>query len=234
VVRFASVFALAALLAACGEVITPTASSNPVSPTDAATMTPSETAFKIQTVEPTSAPGRAPINTHTGETRPPEEPISTPGPADTGVNMFQSQAFRFTGGTQRIPPRYTCDGIDVSPPLEWTVPGVEAVSEFAIVVTDPDAGGFAHWVVARIPGTDTGLDEGAGDPKAGNGLLQGQNSFGSTGYRGPCPPAGATHRYRFALYGFITVPDLRDTPTAEDVTQAGGAPIVEFDALYGH
>jgi Raf kinase inhibitor-like YbhB/YbcL family protein len=122
----------------------------------------------------------------------------------------------------------------VSPPLEWHVDGTAEVSEFAIVLADPDAGGFVHWVVARIPGSDTGLDEGAGDPDAGNGLLQGKNGFGSTGYRGPCPPAGTTHHYSFALYAFGAAPDLSDSPTADEVTRAGGSPAVTLDAVYGH
>ncbi len=122
----------------------------------------------------------------------------------------------------------------MSPPLEWSVPGAEDTSEFAIVVSDPDARDFTHWVVARIPGTETGLDEGAGDPNAGNGLLQGKNSFGSSGWRGPCPPAGTTHHYHFALYSFATAPDLSDEPTADEVRRVGGAPVAEFEALYGH
>jgi Raf kinase inhibitor-like YbhB/YbcL family protein len=122
----------------------------------------------------------------------------------------------------------------VSPPLEWSVPGADAISEFAVVVSDPDARGFTHWVVARIPGTATGLDEDAGDPNAGNGLLQGKNSFGGVGYRGPCPPAGTTHHYDFALYSFATPPDFSDAPTADEVRRAGGSPAVGFQALYGH
>ena len=110
----------------------------------------------------------------------------------------------------------------------------DEVSEFAIVVTDPDAHDFAHWVVARIPAADTGLDEDAGNPDAGNGLLQGKNSFSSIGYRGPCPPAGTTHRYHFALYAFATAPDLSDAPTADEVDHAGGTVATEFDAPYGH
>jgi Raf kinase inhibitor-like YbhB/YbcL family protein len=144
--------------------------------------------------------------------------------------VLQSPAFRGT----RIPPKYTCDGNDVSPPLEWRLAGTDEVSEFAIVVTDPDARDFVHWVVARIPGTDTSLPEGAGDPDAGNGLLQGKNSFGSTGYRGPCPPAGTTHHYHFALYSFAAAPDLSDSPTADEVTRAGGSPAVTLDAIFGH
>lgn len=92
-----------------------------------------------------------------------------------------------------IPPRHTCDGDDVSPPLRWTdVP--DAVAAFVLVVRDPDAGGFVHWVLTDIPGDARELPEGAGD---GIGM-PGANDFGRTGWAGPCPPSGE-HRYVFQL-----------------------------------
>ncbi len=135
------------------------------------------------------------------------------------------------GTIATIPRRFTCDGQNVSPPLQWSVPAGAAT--FAIVVSDPDARGFIHWVVAGIPGGVTGLPEGAGDPGAGDGLVQGRNDFGKLGYGGPCPPSG-THRYVFTLYSFIVAPDLSATPTADEVRRAakGGATSVSFTALY--
>ncbi len=62
-----------------------------------------------------------------------------------------------------IPGVYTCDGDDVSPPLEWS--GVPSdVAELAVVVEDPDAPGgtFVHWV---LWGLDAGLS-GLGAPVA--------------------------------------------------------------------
>ncbi|MCP8320328.1 MAG: hypothetical protein H3Z52_05235, partial [archaeon] len=49
---------------------------------------------------------------------------------------------------QFIPVKYTCQGQDVSPPLEWQGVPDETV-EFAIELFDPDApgGGFVHWVL---------------------------------------------------------------------------------------
>jgi phosphatidylethanolamine-binding protein (PEBP) family uncharacterized protein len=37
-----------------------------------------------------------------------------------------------------IPIRYTCEGEDVSPPLEWTDPPAGTES-FALIIDDPDA-----------------------------------------------------------------------------------------------
>jgi len=57
-----------------------------------------------------------------------------------------------------IPEKYTCDGMDVSPPLEWDpVPNAKS---YALIVEDPDAPGgtFIHWVMYNI--TTTHLPEG--------------------------------------------------------------------------
>jgi Raf kinase inhibitor-like YbhB/YbcL family protein len=95
-----------------------------------------------------------------------------------------------------IPPRHTCDGDDVSPPLRWTnVP--EGARSLALVVDDPDApsGVFTHWVAWDLDPAADGLDEGEPAPS------EGRNDFGSTGYRGPCPPPGhGRHRYVFRLF----------------------------------
>jgi len=96
-----------------------------------------------------------------------------------------------------IPERHTGDGEDVSPALEWSgVP--EGTKSFAVVVHDPDAplvDGFTHWVAYGIPADATGLGE------SGEGVTQGKNSFGNTGYSGPAPPPGhGTHHYYFWVY----------------------------------
>lgn len=115
----------------------------------------------------------------------------------------------FTDGGP-IPARYTCDGEDVSPPLTWDgVP--EGTQSFALIVTDPDAGGFVHLVLTNIPGDRRELAEGEGDAFGGAG----RNGFGQLGWGGPCPPSGE-HRYVFELLA-VSEP-LRVTP---DITPEG-------------
>ena len=74
--------------------------------------------------------------------------------------------------------------------------------EIALICDDPDAPGaepWVHWVLARIPAVAKGLPEGLADRPAG--LVDGRNSWGTTGYRGPFPPKGhGTHHYFFRLY----------------------------------
>jgi len=100
-----------------------------------------------------------------------------------------------------IPVKFTCQGKDVTPALEWTDPP-EGTKTLALVMDDPDAPGgtFTHWVVTGIPIDARGLPEGAGSAGRDPAPAQGVNSFGRAGYGGPCPPAGKPHRYFFRLY----------------------------------
>jgi len=114
-----------------------------------------------------------------------------------------------------IPAKYTCDGADVSPPLQISgVPG-EARS-LALVMDDPDAprGTFDHWVVWNIPPDTTVIPEGA-SPRG----VVGRNDFGKTAYGGPCPPSG-THTYRFKLYALDAMLELPAGSTKKDLEGA--------------
>ena len=104
---------------------------------------------------------------------------------------LHSEAFA-DGGV--IPARHTCDGEDVAPPLAWT-DAPDAAASFVLVVDDPDAGGFIHWLLTDIPGDARELPEGSGDAIG----MPGRNDFGRTGWGGPCPPSDE-HRYVFTLY----------------------------------
>lgn len=106
-----------------------------------------------------------------------------------------------------IPPKYTCQGENVSPPLKWSQPPA-GVKSYALIVEDPDAPDpeapktvWDHWVLYNIPAQRRELEEDYGDlPK---GSLQGLNSWDKIGYGGPCPPIGQ-HRYIFKLYALDT------------------------------
>lgn len=106
---------------------------------------------------------------------------------------------------QPIPTRFTEDGEDLSPALTWS--GVPATaSELALIMDDPDAPSaqpWVHWVIYRIPGATTALPEGIArreQPDTPPGAMQGNNSWGTIGYRGPAPPRGPVHHYHFRLY----------------------------------
>lgn len=119
------------------------------------------------------------------------------------VAAFGISSPSFSNG-QRIPVEHTCDGANVSPPLRWTAPP-RGTKSFALIVDDPDAPGgtWTHWTAWNIPAKARGLKRGAKPPR------EGRTSFGRVGYGGPCPPAGAPHRYVFKLYALRTTLALR-------------------------
>ena len=119
---------------------------------------------------------------------------------------FTSPAFK---AGQRIPTKYTGEGDDVSPPLDWgAVP--EGTKELAVICDDPDAPTpqpWVHWVIYKIPAAAKGLPEGL--PKTPRlkepaGAMPGRNSWPSgqtVAYRGPMPPPGhGVHHYYFRLF----------------------------------
>jgi Raf kinase inhibitor-like YbhB/YbcL family protein len=111
---------------------------------------------------------------------------------------LSSSAFR---DAQRIPPRFTCDGEDLSVPLRWSDAPAETRS-FVLLCDDPDApaGVWHHWAVYDIPPDRTELAEGIGRTGATSSLKQAINDFGRSGYGGPCPPRRhGPHHYRFHL-----------------------------------
>ena len=94
-----------------------------------------------------------------------------------------------------IPPKFTCNGGDSSPPLQIAeIPS--GAKSLALVVDDPDApsGLFTHWIVWNIAPQTNAIAEGSA-PQG----VQGTNDFGKSGYGGPCPPSG-THRYYFKIF----------------------------------
>jgi Raf kinase inhibitor-like YbhB/YbcL family protein len=124
---------------------------------------------------------------------------------------LRSEAFEDGG---EIPSRYTCDGDDVSPPLEWSG-APRGTQAFALIAHDPDAGGYIHWVLADIPGEATSVGEGRGDTMG----VAGRNDFGRAGWGGPCPPSGE-HRYVFNLYALSEPLRIAGTPPASAVLRA--------------
>jgi Raf kinase inhibitor-like YbhB/YbcL family protein len=119
-----------------------------------------------------------------------------------------------------IPELHSCDGADISPPLEWTGAPSETRS-FALVVEDPDApnGMWCHWLLYDLGARIQALPQGYKPGALGVG---GTNDFGKTGYGGPCPPRGhGAHRYFFRLSA-LKVDSLGLPPGAkrDDVVQA--------------
>jgi Raf kinase inhibitor-like YbhB/YbcL family protein len=138
-----------------------------------------------------------------------------------GVNtLINSDLFTLTSSAfapnGQIPVDYTCEGAGSSPPFTWAnVPS--GTVEVVLVITDPDAAGFIHWMVA-------GIDPNATDILAGTvpaGATQLVSSGGTPAYAPICPPAGPSHTYEFTLYALSAPSGL----TAASDTRAASAQV---------
>ena len=135
---------------------------------------------------------------------------------------LKSSAFQSNGN---IPREYTCEGEDLSPPLEWS--GAPAgTKSFALIVDDPDAPDpakpqrvYVHWVLFNIPANTTVLDENASRGKLPPGTVTGVNDWDNREWGGPCPPIGR-HRYFFKLYALDASLSGLTSPKKKDLENA--------------
>lgn len=149
--------------------------------------------------------------------------------------VLRSAAFT-EGGV--IPLKYTCEGDDIAPPLEWEgVP--ENTQSLVLIVDDPDAPDpeaptmtWVHWVVYNLPADVSGLPEGATANMLPVGTDQGVNDWHNQSYGGPCPPIGR-HRYFHKLYALDTVLKDMQVPTKGQVEAAMQGHIIAKAELVG-
>ena len=125
-----------------------------------------------------------------------------------------------------IPPKFTCDGTDISPSL--TIEDIPAETKcLALIVDDPDAPkrDWVHWLVWNIPVTHyIKQNEVHG--------IQGVNDFQRPFYSGPCPPSG-THRYFFKIYALDSLLDLSANATKSQLEKVMSEHIIGFGELIG-
>lgn len=141
---------------------------------------------------------------------------------------LESSAFKDEAS---IPKIYSCDGENISPPLQWRdVPS--NTKSLVLIVDDPDApaGVWDHWILYNLPATTTQLSENLKNLPAGT--LVGKNSHGEIKYNGPCPP-DREHRYFFKLYALDTVLNLPKGATSKEVEEAMAGHIVGTAELMG-
>jgi len=134
-----------------------------------------------------------------------------------------------------VPREHTCDGADRSPRLLWSG-APSGTRSFVLAVTDPDAPEppLTHWVAWDLPPQSGELEAGVPPgPTLPGGGRQGINGFGSLGYRGPCPPHGARHRYLFRVYALDTMLGLESGASRQAVEQAMDGHVLGRGELMG-
>ena len=122
-----------------------------------------------------------------------------------GVYAMKLSSSAFING-DKLPSVYTCDGKNISPPIQWQDAPANTKS-FALIYYDPDApnGTWTHWVLYNLPSTTNSLA--ANIKTLPPGTKTGMNSWPHAKYGAPCPPSGE-HRYIFHLYALDTILDL--------------------------
>lgn len=148
---------------------------------------------------------------------------------------LSSPAFTHNGP---IPARFTCEGDDVSPALEWheAPPGTES---FALILDDPDVPDPAHpqriwmhWVLYNIAADARALPQASRTSSLPAGTRPGLNDWKRTGYGGPCPPIGR-HRYFFKLYALDCLLPQVHEPTKAQLELAMEGHILETAETIG-
>ncbi|MEE8390731.1 MAG: YbhB/YbcL family Raf kinase inhibitor-like protein [Anaerolineae bacterium] len=171
---------------------------------------------------PTPTPTEAPV------------PTSPAAPQEEGHEVpFELTSTAFAH-EEPIPGKYTCDGDDVSPPLQWSDPPADTQS-LALIADDPDApvGIWVHWVLYNLLSDARALPEAIpSEADLPDGSRHGKNSWQRTDYGGPCPPSD-THRYFFKLYALDTALDLEAGATKEQLLQAMEGHVVAQAELMG-
>ena len=135
-----------------------------------------------------------------------------------------------------IPRCFTCDGADLSPPLNWS-DAPTGTRSFTLLCDDPDApaGTWHHWAAYDIPSTLTMLAEGAASDAEQLGFKQAINDFHRPGYGGPCPPHGhGLHHYHFRLLALsLDHLPVGGTPSCREVERAARSHTIAEGTLVG-
>ena len=147
--------------------------------------------------------------------------------ATTAVNYKKLKVTRTAFAENgMIPAKYTCDGININPPLDIEQIPADAKC-LVLIVDDPDAPAktWVHWIIWNIPVTHHIKENEVHG-------VQGINDNRHRHYDGPCPPSG-THRYFFKVYALNNLLDLSQSANKVDLEKAMSEYIVGFGELIG-
>lgn len=122
---------------------------------------------------------------------------------------------------QPIPKKFTCEGENISPPLNVAdVP--KNVKSLALIMEDPDnpLGTKTHWIAWNIEPITRIFQEGA------KLECEGKNGNNMIGYAGPCPQQGS-HRYFFKLFALDAKLELAAGSSKQELESAMQGHIID-------
>jgi len=140
---------------------------------------------------------------------------------------LSSSAFKNRG---EIPTTHSCDGENVSPPLEISEVPENAVS-LVLMIDDPDAPGgkFIHWLFWNLKPVAQEIKKNSKPENA----IEGVNELGKHGFIGFCPPTG-THVYLFKLYALDILLPADPTLNKDQIRELMEDHILERVILRGY
>jgi len=132
-------------------------------------------------------------------------------------------------GFVEFPPTHTGDGQNLSPLIRLANLKSPYLAVFAFNPFEPGCS-FCAWVAWDIP-ADHRIPAGLPPlPEIDHPVhaVQGTNDYGETGYRGPAPPPGETHRYLFKIYGLDAKLDIPPGSDKHAVIEAMKGHVIQY------
>jgi Raf kinase inhibitor-like YbhB/YbcL family protein len=135
-----------------------------------------------------------------------------------------------------IPVKYTGRGEDVSP--EFLIKNLSANAKTVAIIFDDVKhhifGTYNHWVIWNIPARDTvpeNIPHGKILPELGN-AMQGVG-YGSHKYRGPKPPKGTQHEYKFNFYALDCELNIKNNSRKKTLLKAMEGHVIQYGFISG-
>jgi len=177
--------------------------------------------------QPSASPGESVPGSALGSAS--GESVAPAPSEDLSGSSFSLTSSAFAEG-EAISSEFSCDGEELSPPLEWSG-APDGTAAYALIVHDPDANGFVHWVVGDIGAILANFPEGY-STELPEEAAQGENGSGTIGWLGMCPPSG-THTYVFTLYALFEPADVSQGVNATELLEAIEGKVLDQAVLTG-
>lgn len=135
---------------------------------------------------------------------------------------------------EKIPVKYTADGINVNPPLE-IIDVPKGTRSIVLIVDDPDAQRvvgytWVHWIRYNIPVYEDNIKIEENSLPGVSGL----STYKYEKYGGPNPPKGSgIHKYYFKVYALNSNLDVEDNISKEKLENLMKGKIIEKAELIG-